>query len=424
VQNTGSSATTLRLSFYRFSDGALMAQRLVGNLMPGRSYADVPSQDAELAPDTQYSIVIESFGAPIVSVVNETEGSGDQFQALSYSGATGGATTVFLPNITRRFYGYDTPFIVQDVGTAATVVTANFTSFDGTKHFVMVLSIMPGRSAAVDPDFTNGLVDGTQYSVVLNADGPIAAVVNAHQKNDPRVSYSTNGITAGSSTLYAPYVVKTGPAGANSPIVIQNTGTSSVDATLELTHMTGGAAQRFVLTGVPAGQSRVFDPRFALGTVDPCMSESDVCLGVGEYALRVTATGPVAALVIPTAPTTADAYAATGFGGGRLYLPNVTRALGGANGWTTPIVLQSTGAPGATLRWYRFSDGTLDSTQHVALPAGGSLWVDPRTVAGLSDEGQYAVVVEGDGGGAVNAIVYEEWLGGGDGVMIYSGFAR
>jgi len=384
----------------------------------------VPSQDAALASDTQYSIVVESFGAPIVSVVNETEGSGEQFQALSYTGATGGATTVFLPNITRRFYGYDTPFVVQNVGNAQVLATVNFTSFDGSARFTKILSISPGRSVAVDPDFTTGLVDGTQYSVVLTADGPVAVVVNAHQKNDPRVSYSTNGIGAGANTLYGPYVVKSGPAGANSPIVVQNTGSSNTDATLELTPMSGGAIQRFVLSGIPAGQSRVFDPRFALGTTEPCMSASDVCLGVGEYAIKISANGSIAALVIPTGPTTADAYATSGFGGNRLYLPNVTRALGGANGWTTPIVLQSTGALGATLRWYRFSDGSLDATQHVSLPAGGSLWIDPRTVGGLQNEGQYAVVVDGDGGAAVNAIVYEEWLGGGDGVMIYSGFAR
>ena len=102
----------------------------------------------------------------------------------------------------------------------------------------------------------------------------------------------------------------------------------------------------------------------------------------------------------------------------------MTRALGGPSGWTTPIVLQSTGAQGATLQWFRFSDGALVTTLHVALPSAGSVWIDPHTVAGLADEGQYAVVVDGDGGSAVNAIVYEQWFGGGDGLMIYSAFAR
>jgi hypothetical protein len=102
----------------------------------------------------------------------------------------------------------------------------------------------------------------------------------------------------------------------------------------------------------------------------------------------------------------------------------VTRALGAPSGWATPIILQSTGAMGATLSWYGFRDGSLAAAQHVTLPIGGAIWIDPRTVPGLADEGQYPVVLDGDQGGAVNAIVYEQWLGGGDGVMIYSGFAR
>src|SRR5207248_1546379 len=157
IQNTGSQATTLRLSFYRFSDGALVSRRTIANLEPGRSYADVPSQDPALIADTQYSVVVESFGSPIVSVVNEALGSGADFQALAYTGANAGANTVYLPNVTRRFYGYDTPFIVQNVGTSTATAVVNFASFDGSKHFMMVLSILPGRSRAIDPDFTAGL---------------------------------------------------------------------------------------------------------------------------------------------------------------------------------------------------------------------------------------------------------------------------
>ena len=104
-----------------------------------------------------------------------------------------------------------------------------------------------------------------------------------------------------------------------------------------------------------------------------------------------------------------------------MYLPNVTRTLGGASGWTTPIVVQSAGAATATLRWYRFGDALLVRTQTVTLPFGGATWLDPRSVGGLSDDAQYAVVIDGTGG-SITAIVYEQLLGGGgDGVMIYGG---
>jgi len=173
------------------------------------------------------------------------------------------------------------------------------------------------------------------------------------------------------------------------------------------------------LTNILPGASKVFDPRFFLDTTSPCHGASATCLGAGEFSLRITASQEVTAVVLPTSATTSDAYAATSAVSSRLYLPNVTRTLGGANGWTTPIVLQSAGASTATLRWYRFSDAVLVRTQVVALPANGATWIDPRAVSGLADDGQYSVVI--DGGGSLSAIVYEHFLGGGDGVMIYSG---
>src|SRR5207247_9667493 len=127
--------------------------------------------------------------------------------------------------------------------------------------------------------------------------------------------------------------------------------------------------------------------------------------------------GAIAALVLPTGATTAESYAAAA-GASRLYMPNVTRTLGGANGWTTPIVLQSVTALGATLNWYRFSDGALVMSEHVTLASGTATWLDPRAIPGLADDAQYSVVADGDGGRAINAIVYEQWLGGSEGASI------
>ena len=43
-----------------------------------------------------------------------------------------GANTVYLPNVVRRFFGYHSPAIIQNLGQVATVVTATYQSFDGT----------------------------------------------------------------------------------------------------------------------------------------------------------------------------------------------------------------------------------------------------------------------------------------------------
>ncbi|MBI2774263.1 MAG: hypothetical protein HYX56_07220, partial [Chloroflexi bacterium] len=198
VQNTGAAATTLEVSFYRFADGSLVFCRRIQNLRPGSSFADVPNNDIYLGQSSQYSVVIRSFGATVVSVVNEHQGSGDRAEAMAYDGYAVGASSVFLPNITRRFFGYVTPFIIQNLGQSTVTAQARFVSFDGTApEWTVQRTLQSGRSQFVDPNSEPGLMDGKQYSVTVTAGGPIAVVVNTH--NDAAtvakpVAYSTDGL--------------------------------------------------------------------------------------------------------------------------------------------------------------------------------------------------------------------------------------
>jgi hypothetical protein len=156
---------------------------------------------------------------------------------------------------------------------------------------------------------------------------------------------------------------------------------------------------------------------------------SSGCLADGEYSFVATVgqggadDGEIAAVVNVIGSATAAGYTAVPGGSARSYLPNVTRTLGGTSGWTTPVVVQSDTATGATLRWYRFSDAALVATWTVALSPGASAYVDPRGITALADDTQYSVVVEGTGG-TVAAIVMELSFQGGDGAMTYEGFPR
>jgi hypothetical protein len=109
----------------------------------------------------------------------------------------------------------------------------------------------------------------------------------------------------------------------------------------------------------------------------------------------------------------------------KLFMPNVTRKLtqnaAVDPGWNTPLLIQSATATSATLKWYRFADGSLVTTQSVTLTANVTTRVDPASVAGLSDNSQYSVVLESSG--TVVSIVTELNLVGGDDAMIYKGFA-
>ena len=425
VQNTGSTSTSLEISFYRFSDGTCVVRRTVSSLAPGTSFADVPNNDSDLPNDAQFSVVVKSFGSSVVSVVNEHAGVADRAEALSYVGVSAGATSVFLPNIVRHFFGFHTPFIIQNLGTATTTATATFKPFSGGASTTLTRTIAPGQSQFIEPNIEASLADG-QYAVTVTAPQPVAVVVNTHN-DDPSVAkpvaYSTNGIASGAAAVYGPYAAKNandlGFTGTMTTIVIQNVGNASVTPLLSFTPLGGGAATTFTGPPTAAGAAWVFDPRYENGVAGTTLCGTGAtagCLADGEYSFVASVlAGSIAAAVNVISPSTA-------LTGTKYFLPNVTRTLGGANGWTTPILLQAIGATGASVEWRRFSDGVLVTTQNLTLSPGVGVRIDPRGVAVLSDNTQYAVTVTGIGG-TLAAIVTELNFQGGDGAMAYEGFA-
>ena len=431
VQNVGTTATDLQVSFYKFSDGSLVTCRKITGLGPGTSFADIPNNDADLPVETQFSVVVRSFGAQIVAVVNEQSGVLDRAEALSYNGFAAGSATVSLPNIVRRFFGYHTPFIIQNLGTGPTVATATFVGRGTEPGATITRSIAAGQSQFIEPNVEPSLVDGGAYAVTVRADQPLAVVVNTHNDDFGQahpVAYATDGITGGFGTLYGAYAAKNasdyGRTGTMSTIVVQNLGTTATTPTLEFTPFGGGATTTFTGPSTGAGAAWAFDPRYvngAAGTTLCGTGASPGCLPDGEFTFKATAAGTIAVAVNVISPNSAMGYTATGSPAAKFFLPNVTRTLGGSGGWTTPILLQSVTATAAAVEWRRFADGSLVTTQNLTLTPGAGTRIDPLAVASLTNDTQYAVTVTSIGGTVV-AIV-EELASGGDNAMIYEGFA-
>ena len=431
VQNVGTAATDLQLSFYKFSDGSLVTCRKITGLGAGTSFADIPNNDADLPANSQFSVVVRSYGAQVVAVVNEHSGSGDRAEALSYNGFAAGSTTVSLPNIVRRFFGYHTPFIIQNLGTGPTVATATFVGRGTEPGATITRTIAAGQSQFIEPNVESSLVDGGAYAVTVRADQPLAVVVNTH--NDDLsvahpVAYATDGISGGSGTLYGAYAAKNandyGRTGTISTIVVQNLGVAATTPTLEFTPLGGGATTTFTGSSTAVGAAWAFDPRYvngAAGTTLCGMTASPGCLADGEFTFKASATGTIAVAVNVISPDSAMGYTATSSPAAKFFLPNVTRTLGGSGGWTTPILLQSVTATAAAVEWRRFSDGALVTTQNLTLTPGAGMRIDPLAVASLTNDTQYAVTVTSIGGSVV-AIV-EELASGGENAMIYEGFA-
>src|SRR5207247_922793 len=195
-----------------------------------------------------------------------------------------------------------------------------------------------------------------------------------------------------------------GGTGFVTPFIMQNLGTTTATINVQFVER-GSTAAPFNIAPVivDPGKSKFVDPNSTLGLQDG-----------KAYAVTLTADQPIAVVVnthddAPTSQFPA-AYSADGISDSastiyapylakntdgisnatamgytaltkattKFFLPNVTRTLGGATGWTTPILLQSTNALTATLSWFRFSDGVLVNQQTVPLTAGAGVRVDPR----------------------------------------------
>jgi hypothetical protein len=448
IQNTGTANTELEVSFYRFSDGSCVERYLVFGMAPGTSHSNDPNDTVKnpvLPDNTQFSVVVQSFGSKIVGVVNEHQGTGARAEALSYDGFTSGAKTVYLPNITRKFFGlFNTPFIIQNVDTSQAFVQASFKSFDGTITKLYSRTIDPGRAKPIDPssDDVNlgapGLVDNKQYAVTVTSTQNVAVVVNtqADAANVAQpVASATDGITAGAAVVYGAYAAKNAQSvGRRSSIIVQNLGGAAVTPKITFTPITGspGTANTYTFPAIQPNASKAFDPRFSFSTQGttnvPCSTGGADCLADGEYSIKIEATGgSIAAQVNIETASTAMGYSATATPATKLFLPNLTKSLcfcptpTQTTGWSTPILLQSVTATTVTLRWFNFQGGTLAFTQTVSLAAGAGMRVDPWSNSQLAADKQYSVVVDG-GTGTVTAIV-SEFASGGDNAMMYEGFA-
>jgi hypothetical protein len=449
IQNTGIANTELEVSFYKFTDGSCVERYLIFGMAPGTSHANNPNDtvlNPTLPDDAQFSVVVQSFGSKIVGVVNEHQGTGTRAEALSYDGFTAGANTVYLPNITRKFFGlFDTPFIIQNLGSSTASVTASFKSFDGTGPIVVIpRTIDPGKAKPIDPDSDDialgapGLTDNKQYAVTVSASQPVAVVVNT-QADKPTVAQpvasSTDGITTGAATIYGAYASKNAQGvGRYSPIIVQNLGATAATPKITFTPLTGspGTANTYTFPAINPNSSKAFDPRFSFSTQGttnvPCSTGGADCLADGEYNIRIDATGgTIAAQVNVASASTAMGYSATATPATKFFLPNLTKSLcfcptpTQTTGWSTPILLQSVTATSVMLSWYNFLGGALAFTQTVTLTPGAGMRVDPWSIPQLAPDKQYSVVVDG-GTGMVTAIV-SEFATGGDNAMMYEGFA-
>src|SRR5205085_4134381 len=153
-------------------------------------------------------------------------------------------------------------------------------------------------------------------------------VVNAHNDAAGTVApkgFSYNGVAAPSGdNAFMPYVQKN-VNGRTTRLAVQNAGSGPTTPQLRF-RLAAQFATPIVVTGpqLAPGAMWVYDPA------------GNAAIADGEYG--VTVAGGLCAVVGATFSATGAARPpSTDARSAKLYFPNVTKTLGGANGWTTPL---------------------------------------------------------------------------------------
>ncbi len=233
VQNLGSAEATCVYEFYDASGNVAYTSAAETIGVGDSLYVYVP--DVGVA-DGQYSAVV-SCDQPVGAVVNFS----DSDSGASHNGITSNdvGTTWFAPGIYDNFYGFYSNIYVQNTTSDPISITVEIYQAGVSTPVLTQTATNVAAYAAVSFDQANqaALQDNVAYSAKISADGAVAAIVNIYGEGgvDDQL-YSYNPFASGSTTAYAPVIMKS-YYGYNTALTVQNMG--SADTVVTVTYGTG-----------------------------------------------------------------------------------------------------------------------------------------------------------------------------------------
>jgi len=180
VQNIGSGATNITVEYFIEGGGTCTAPS--ENIAAGQSlYHYLPADWATWACASATNKIV---GAQITSdaedVVGVVNAASPADQAQTYGTFDAGAGTVGLPVIMNQYYGWDTAFVCQNLGGAATTVTYSYSGVGcpaDPAYPGCSFDLGPNEAKSVyqpdDLDATTGL-----YAVTVSSSGTVACIAN------------------------------------------------------------------------------------------------------------------------------------------------------------------------------------------------------------------------------------------------------
>lgn len=318
---------------------------------------------------------------------------------------------------------WNAPFIIQNMSSSTATITAEFYSLEtgNWQHTEACPGTAQGDNCTIRPHWISDTdLPAGRYSVVISADQPVASIANLYTASGHLMAYGASSPTG--RTLYFPNFNKN-YYGWNTPVYIQNAGSSATTVLLEFSPVTGGSPYNMTTSSIQPGAAYEFDPADQAGLSD------------GAYSLKATATDSsvnLAGTLTQLSPTTGQEMAVNAFtaGAATLYCPNINRNYGAEN-WTTPVVIQNLGASAVapTVNYYavnvpgRNPGELVFSTTLSSIGPGKSIPERPHARPdSVLPPGIYSMKITGGSGSQLAAIVNQVSQNATGGAMAYAAF--
>jgi hypothetical protein len=335
VQNVGGSTATVSITFVK-EDGTEITPNPLNSgksnpfdLSAGESFeVHVPSIPNLAAG--RYSVIVSSTQevVAIVNLIGENAAK-TVFYNGSYSGASTGASPVYLPAFAYKYYGWNSLISIQNTGTGPANVTVNFTCLNGATSSVSKSNLAKGAAVHFDLETSppSGMPAGCTGSAVITSSQPVVVVDNQSAAGGGTQSF--NSFADGASEVFVPALYNkyyTWDSSLN--IVKIGSGTSTV----QVSYSDGGSSSCTLTDGSPSCQLYMPTEHSA----------------VGKFAATITASGqPIVAIANAANPSNqAQTYGGFAGGSGTVGLPTTMKKY---YGWDTAFTCQNVGSVSTSL---------------------------------------------------------------------------
>jgi hypothetical protein len=361
VQNVGGATATVSITFVKEDGTEITPNPLNGNksnpfdLAVGESFVVHVPTIPNLAAG-RYSVVVSSTQevVAIVNLIGENAAK-TVFYNGSYSGASQGASPVYLPSFVYKFYGWNSLISVQNTGTGPADVTVSFTCENGTTAQMSKNSLAKGAAVHFDLETSapSGLpAGGCGGSAVVTSNQPVVVVDNQSASSGATQSFNT--FDQGANTVYVPGLYHDFYTWTSSLSIVKIGGGNS---DVVVSYSDGGSSTCALTDAKP-------NCLLVMNTAHPT---------TGEFAATIVATGqPVVATANAANPSNqAQTYGGFASGSDTVGLPVVMKQY---FGWDTAFTCQNIGTVSTSLN-VSYQDYAGNAYNTATLTPGASIVV-------------------------------------------------